>query len=69
MVEAWIAVAGGPREKLEIEEGATVSDVMKARGIASAAGEIILVGDREVKGKDVVRDGETLIYVPPVTLG
>lgn len=69
MPEAYIAVAGGPREKLDVEKGATVKDVLEAKDIQHAEGEIILVGDREVKLTDKVEDGMTLIYVPPVTLG
>ena len=67
--EAYLAVAGGPREKLTVEDGATVADVLAAKGIERHDGEIILVGDREVKPNDVVTSGMTLIYVPPVTLG
>jgi hypothetical protein len=69
MTEAWLAVAGGPREKLDVAEGATVADVLAAKDIERHDGEIILVGDREVKDADIVTAGMTLIYVPPVTLG
>jgi hypothetical protein len=69
MPEAYIAVAGGPREKLDLESGATVADILKEKGIERTEGDVILVGDRELNDKDTIGEGETLVYVPPVMLG
>lgn len=65
----FLAVAGKPREKLDLEEGATVKDILASAKVSRHSGEILVIGDREVGDDYVPADGETIVYVPPVGLG
>ena len=65
----YLAVAGQPRQELDVEEGATVKDILASAGIERHEGEIFVVGEKEVGEDDAIEDGQTLVYVPPVGLG
>ncbi len=65
----YLAVLGKPREELDVEEGATIKDILATAGMERVEGEILIVSDQEVSDEDVLPEGATLFYVPPVDLG
>ncbi len=65
----YLAVLGKPREELDTEEGATIADILASAGIERHEGEVLIVAEVEVTDEDVLPEGSTLFYVPPVDLG
>lgn len=65
----YLAVLGKPREELDVEEGATIKDILATAGMERVEGEILIVSDQEVSDEEVLPEGATLFYVPPVDLG
>jgi len=65
----YLAVLGKPREEVDVEEGATVADILASAGVERHDGEIFMVSDKEVSEKDTLGPDQTLFYVPPVDLG
>lgn len=62
-------MAGKAREELDLEEGATVKDILASAGISRHEGEVIVVGTATVGDDYAPGDEETIVYVPPVTKG
>jgi uncharacterized protein YabE (DUF348 family) len=67
MTDAYLVIAG--EERKVIKAGQTVKDILAEMGIERGDGEILLVSNKEVTDTDIVQEGTSLIYVPPVDLG
>ena len=65
----YLAILGKPREELDVEEGATIKDILATAGVERMEGEILVVSDTEVTDEEVLAEDATLFYVPGVDLG
>jgi molybdopterin converting factor subunit 1 len=66
-------VAGGIRAELELEEGASVADLLmrhRGRGTAAVWDSIAVAVNQEyARAEDVLKDGDEVALLPPVSGG
>ncbi len=65
----YLAILGKPREELDVEEGATIKDILASANVERMEGEILIVSNTTVSDEEVLAEGATLFYVPAVDLG
>jgi hypothetical protein len=65
MITVYFASGLDGHKALEVKDGSTVREVLEQAGIKRADGEVIRVGDHEVKDDVIVSPGLTLTFFAP----
>ena len=67
--DKFLVIAGSERQKLDVEDGANVKDILAAANVTRHDGEIFVIGGALVGEDYELQAGETLVVIPPVGLG
>jgi sulfur carrier protein ThiS len=65
----YLLVSGSPMKEIEADGITTAANLLKQAGISRSSGEVLILGSKSIPDDHVVNDGETLVYVPPVSRG
>ena len=57
------------QDKVELEDGTTVADLLGTFGIPPSEVAIVLVNGKHATGEQLLNDGETLSLFPPIAGG
>jgi hypothetical protein len=67
--KAFLSVLGRAKAEVEMSGPVTASQLLREAGVERVKGETIMLDSEEVTEDTLVKEGQTLYYVPPVQLG